>query len=93
MGGILAVFAHRAGGTSDGIAIQRGILSGLFGTAFIAVVGGSIARVGVAASFGIALVTVVVIQSVVLLVLRARSTAEAGGLAAPADAPARPTLS
>lgn len=94
MGTILAVFAHRAGGTSHGIAIQSGILSGLFGTAaFLAVVGGSIARVGVAASFGIALVTVVVIQSVVLLLLRARSTTQAGGLAAPADAPVRPTLS
>ena len=91
---ILAVFAHRAGGTSHGIAIQRGILSGLFGTAaFLAVVAGSVARVGVAASFGIALVTVVVIQAVVLLVLRARSTTEADGLAAPAEAAVRPILS
>jgi uncharacterized membrane protein len=94
MSTILAVFAHRAGGTAHGIAIQRGILSGLFGTAaFLAVVAGSIERIGVGASFGIALVTVVVIQSVVLLVLRGRSSAEAGGLAAPADAPVRPTLS
>jgi len=42
---------------------------------------------------GIALVTVVAIQTVILLVLRTRSPAEAGGLAAPADAPIRPTLS
>lgn len=94
MGTILAVFAHRAGGTAHGIAIQRGILSGLFGTAaFLAVVGGSITRVGVAPAFGIALVTVVAIQSVVLLTLRARSRAEAGELAAPADVPVRPILS
>ena len=94
MGTILAVFAHRAGGTSDGIAVQRGILSGLFGTAaFLAIVAGSIERLGIAASFGIALVTVVAIQTVLLLVLRARSTAEAGELAGPADAPVRPTLS
>jgi hypothetical protein len=94
MGTILAVFAHRAGGASDGVAVQRGILSGLFGTAaFLAVVAGSIERIGVAGSFGIALVTVVAIQTVVLLVLRARSSADAGGLPRPVDSPIRPTLS
>ncbi|MFI5255554.1 MAG: hypothetical protein ACHQ15_08870 [Candidatus Limnocylindrales bacterium] len=94
MSTILAVFAQRAGGTSHGIAVQRGILSGLLGTAaFLAVVAGSIERVGVAAAFAIALVTVVVIQATVLLMLRARSTAGADGLAGPADAPVRPTLS
>jgi hypothetical protein len=88
------VFAHRAGGASDGVAVQRGILSGLFGTAaFLAVVAGSIERIGVAGSFGIALVTVVAIQTVVLLVLRARSSADAGGLPRPVDSPIRPTLS
>jgi hypothetical protein len=91
MGTILAVFAHRAGGTSDGIAVQRGILSGLFGTAaYLAVVAGSIEHLGVVASFGVALVTVVLIQAVILLVLRARSTAHAGGLAVPAGEPVRP---
>lgn len=91
MGTILAVFAHRAGGTSDGIAVQRGILSGLIGTAaFLAVVAGSIENLGVVASFGVALVTVILIQAVILLVLRAGSTAQAGGLAGRADKPMRP---
>lgn len=94
MATILAVFAHRAGGTSDGIAIQRGILSGLFGTAvFLAVVAGSIERLGVAVAFGMALAAVIAIETVVLLVLRSRSTTDARGPTGPTEAPVRPTLS
>lgn len=71
IGSILAVFAQRAGGAAHGIAIQRGILSGLFGTAaFLAVVGGSIEGVPIAVSFGIGLVAVVLVQAVALRVLR-----------------------
>ena len=93
MGTVLAVFAHRAGGASDGIAIQRGILSGLFGTAaFLAVIAGSIASCGIAVSFGIALITVVAVQSAGLRMLQARLTTEAGG-AAQAEASVRTTLS
>src|SRR5665811_506168 len=44
IGTILAVFAQRSGGPSDGVSVQRGILSGLFGTAaFLAVVAWAIA--------------------------------------------------
>lgn len=91
MGTVLAVFAHRAGGAPDGVAVQRGILSGLLGTAaFLAVVAGSVASAGVAASFGLALAAVVAVQSAALLALRARSTAGPRG-ATRAGAPARPT--
>jgi len=98
IGSILAVFAQRAGGAAHGIAIQRGILSGQIGTAaFLAVVGGSIEGVGIAVSFGIALLTVVLVQAGALVVLRARpadrSTDRPAGLLDPSDAPVRPTLS
>ena len=63
IGSILTVFAQRAGGAPAAIGIQRGILSGLVGTAaFLAVVAATIEPWGVLAAFGSAVVTVVVVQ-------------------------------
>lgn len=68
MGTILAVFAQRAGDAADGIAIQRGILTGLFGTAaFLAVVAGAVEHLSVVATFGLALLVVFAIQGTALL--------------------------
>lgn len=69
IGTILAVFAQRSGGPLDGASVQRGILSGLFGTAaFLAVVAWAIAPWGVASAFLAAIATVAVVQFVALRV-------------------------
>lgn len=71
IGSILAIFAHRAGGATHGIRTQRGILSGLIGTAaFLAVVAGTLEPWGVALAFGAAILTVVAVQAAALRVLR-----------------------
>jgi hypothetical protein len=69
IGTILAVFAQRSGGPSDGVSVQRGILSGLFGTAaFLAVVAWAIAPWGIAPAFLGAIATVAVVQVIALRV-------------------------
>ncbi len=69
IGTILAVFAQRSGGPSDGVSVQRGILSGLFGTAaFLAVVAWAIAPWGIVPAFLGAIATVVVVQVIALRV-------------------------
>ncbi len=68
---VLAIFTHRRDGADTAVGVLRGILTGLFGTAaFLAVVSASVQRWGVAASFGAAIATVVVIQLVALWALR-----------------------
>jgi len=63
IGTILAVFAQRSGGPLDGSSVQRGILSGLFGTAaFLAVVAWAVTPLGVAPAFLAATTTVVAVQ-------------------------------
>ena len=67
IGTILAVFAQRSGGPLDGSSVQRGILSGLFGTAaFLAVVAWAVTPLGVAPAFLTATATVVAVQLVAL---------------------------
>ena len=70
IGTILAVFAQRSGGPSHGIGVQRGILSGLFGTAaFLAVVAWAVTTWGIAPAFLGAIATVAVVQAIVLRVI------------------------
>jgi len=67
IGTILAVFAQRSGGPLDGSGVQRGILSGLFGTAaFLAVVAVAVEPWGVAPAFLSGIVTVALVQLVAL---------------------------
>jgi hypothetical protein len=69
IGTILAVFAQRSGGPSHGVGVQRGILSGLFGTAaFLAVVAWAITPWGIAPAFLGALAAVAVVQAIALRV-------------------------
>lgn len=83
---VLAVVAHRAGGASHAIVLQRGILTGLGGTAsFLAVIASLIDRVGVIVSFGAAFVALVVVQTCILAMLKARSTERPDVAASPAD--------
>ncbi len=82
IGTILAVFAQRSGGPLDGSGVQRGILSGLFGTAaFLAVVAVAIEPWGVAPAFLGGIAAVVTVQSVALAVVRTTRRVE------PASAP------
>jgi len=63
IGTVLAVFAQRSGGPAAGIGVQRGILSGLFGTAvFLAAVSVTIEQWSIAASFIAALAAIAVVQ-------------------------------
>ena len=90
IGTILAVFAQRSGGPSHGAGVQRGILSGLFGTAaFLAVVAWAITRWGIAPAFLGAIAAVAVVQ---LIALRVFSPTEGPGSAPhhPASQPAWP---
>ncbi len=76
---ILAVFAHRGGGPEHGIAVQRGLLSGLVGTAcFLGVVAAALPAWGVGAAFLAAMIAVLAVQVVALRLLRG---SVAGGLA------------
>jgi hypothetical protein len=69
IGTILAVFAQRSGGPPDGVGVQRGILSGLFGTAaFLAVVAWAIEPWGVTPALIGAIATVAVVQVIALRV-------------------------
>ncbi len=71
---VLSVFTQRREGAGSTTEFLRGDLAGLIGTAaFLAVVGGSIEGLGIAASFGAAIVTTIVIQSVTLRALRTGS--------------------
>jgi hypothetical protein len=70
IGTILAVFAQRSGGPLEGSSVQRGILSGLFGTAaFLAVVAWTVTPWGVAPAFLVAIATVALVQFVALRAL------------------------
>ncbi len=81
IGTILAVFAQRSGGPSDGVSVQRGILSGLFGTAaFLAVVAWAIAPWGIVPAFLGAIATVVVVQ---VIALRVFTSDEGAGVNVP----------
>jgi hypothetical protein len=69
IGTILAVFAQRSGGPSHGVGVQRGILSGLFGTAaFLAVVAWAIVPWGIGPAFIGGIATVAVVQVIALRV-------------------------
>jgi hypothetical protein len=69
---VLSVSTQRREGADNTTGFLRGDLAGLIGTAaFLAVVGGSIEGLGIAASFGAALVATVVIQGLTLRALRA----------------------
>ena len=71
---VLSVCTHRREGVENATGFLRGDLAGLIGTAaFLAVVGGSIEQLGVAASFGAAVVATVVIQGLTLRALRTRT--------------------
>lgn len=92
IGSILAIFAQRAGGPTHGIGTQRGILSGLVGTAaFLAVVAGALEAWGVPLTFMAAIATVVTVQAAILGALRRiRGTAAAtAGAESTASADAR----
>ena len=67
IGTILAVFAQRSGSPQDGISVQRGILTGLFGTAaFLAVAAWAVTSWGIAPAFLTAIATVAFVQVVAL---------------------------
>lgn len=69
---VLATFAHRLDGPDHGVAVVRGLVAGLFAFAgFFAVVAASIEPLGVAASFGLAIIAALVIQVVSLRTLLA----------------------
>ena len=68
---VVAIFTQRRDGAGAAIAVLRGVMTGLFGTAaFLAVVSVSVEPLGVALSFGAAIATVVLIQAAALSVLR-----------------------
>lgn len=68
---ILGVFAERHGGHGAAVDVMRGLVTGLFGfTAFFVVVDLTLESLGVAATYGLAVVTVVAVQAVALAVLR-----------------------
>ncbi len=73
---ILGVFAERHGGHGTAVEVMRGLVTGLFGfIAFFVVVDLALEPVGVAATYALAVVTVVAVQAVALTVLR-RAPAE-----------------
>jgi hypothetical protein len=86
IGSILAVFAQRSGGPMDGSSVQRGILSGLFGTAaFLAVVAWTVAPWGIVPAFLTAIATVTVVQLVALRALTPASDAKPASASQPAS--------
>lgn len=68
---ILAVFAHRQGGSEAGRAVWRGLFFGLFVfLGFFTVLAATLGPIGIAGSFALAIVTALLIQGLTLLVLR-----------------------
>jgi hypothetical protein len=73
IGTIMAVFAQRSGGPSDGVGVQRGILSGQFGSAaFLAIIAWTIAPWGIGPAF-IGAIAVAVVAQVIVVRLFART--------------------
>ncbi len=80
---VLAVFTHRRDGPEGAVGILRGVITGLFGTAaFLAVVSASVQPLGVVPAFGLAIVTVAVVQLVALAVLRREGAGRVAGRSA-----------
>lgn len=68
---ILGVFAERHMGHAAAVEVMRGLVTGLFGfTAFFVVVGLALESQGIAATYGLAIVTVLAVQGIALAVLR-----------------------
>lgn len=68
---ILGVFAERHGGHGMAVDVMRGLVTGLFGfTAFFVVVDLALESLGVAATYGLAAITVLAVQGIALGVLR-----------------------
>ena len=68
---ILAVFAHRLGGTAAAISVWRGLLFGLFSfLAFFAVLAATLEPLGIVAGFVLAVIVATLVQTVTLVLLR-----------------------
>lgn len=77
---ILGVFAERHGGHGTAVDVMRGLVTGLFGfTAFFVVVALALESLGVAATYALAIVTVIAVQAIALAALR-RAPAEVAPL-------------
>jgi hypothetical protein len=68
---VLAVFAQRTLGPSAGIAVMRGLVAGAFGyVAFFFVVAAELPTFGLATTFVLAMLAILLVQGVSLVLLR-----------------------
>ena len=75
---ILAVFAHRQGGAAAARSVWRGLFFGLFAfLAFFTVLAATLVPIGIAGSFGLAIITALLVQGLTLLLLRRLEVAAA----------------
>jgi hypothetical protein len=77
---VLATFAHRLRGPGDGIAVLRGMVTGLLGFAtFFLVLGQALAATSIPIAFGLAVLSGLAVQAASLLPLLAIARRGAGG--------------
>ena len=68
---VLAVFAHRTAGPDAAADVMRGLVAGLFGFAmFFLVIASTLATLGIAGAFALAIAAILVVQAVALVALR-----------------------